>query len=53
MNYFNPFVEKGKSCSSDMPQLYLLRYSSTRLMINLINVILINTQGISPKGIAD
>jgi hypothetical protein len=44
-------VKKGKVCSADMPQLYLLPYLSSPLIINLINLILINSQGVSAKGI--
>jgi hypothetical protein len=52
MNYFNTFVEKGKLSCLDMPQLYFLPYLRKPLIINLMNLILLNSQGISPKGIA-
>jgi hypothetical protein len=44
MKYYMEIIGKGKLCSSDMPQLYLLPYLPTSLIINLMNLILINNQ---------
>jgi hypothetical protein len=44
-------IKKGKVCSADMPQLYLLPYTPSPLIINLMNLILINSQGVTAKGI--
>jgi hypothetical protein len=52
MNYYMDIIGKGKLCNSDMPQFYLLPYLPTPLIINLMNLTLINSQGVSAKGIA-
>jgi hypothetical protein len=44
-------INKGKVCSADMPQLYLLPYTPPPLIINLMNLILVNSQGVTAKGI--
>jgi hypothetical protein len=52
MNYFMENIKNGKTCSAAMPQLYLLLYLPKPLIFNLMNLILINNQGVSAKGIA-
>jgi hypothetical protein len=51
MNCVNTFVGKGKLCSSDMAQSYFFPYLPTPLIINLMSLILLTSQGISRKGI--
>jgi len=44
-------LKKGRVFSGDMPELYLLPYLPSPFMINLMNLILVNSQGVTAKGI--
>jgi hypothetical protein len=50
-DFMMDIIKKGKVCSADMPQLYLLPYTPSPLIINLMNLILVNSQGVTGKGI--
>jgi hypothetical protein len=45
-------IKKDRVCSGDLPQLHLLLYLPSPLIMNLLNLILINNHDVSARGIA-